>query len=316
MDATIKNIHKSQGLGLYQFDCHACAGSNSSPEYTEAFTLVFTRQGNFTYQSFRSEFEVYNQNILLEKPGYVHWVKHNHQYSDQCLFIELQPDQLEPYLSFAGNPINQFIKDADRGAVLLPTSPAIELLHWQLIELNGKTAYDQISTELFMDQLIADVFSIDSNYTSYHINYQSIILLDKVKKLINTRFYEQLPLNQIADEACLSPFHFSRIFKNLTSFFSSRMAVEEDTPFKDEFSMHGTAFNTGIGGGIMLNPRGLLSKTKPPGNLWIILGANLHSGSATNYRFAEGAKNQSLDEGKYKSLTHYTDFKLGLVIPL
>jgi len=101
-----------------------------------------------------------------------------------------------------------------------------------------------------------------------------------------------------------------------TSFFSSRMAVEENSPFKNEFSVHGTAFNTGIGGGIMLNPRGLLSKTKPPGNLWIILGANLHSGSATNYRFAEGAQRQPLSGGKYKSLTHYTDFKLGLVIPL
>jgi len=226
VDATIKRLHKSQGLGLYHFDCHACIGGYSSPEYTEAFTLIFTRQGNFTYQSFRSEFEVYNQNILLEKPGYVHRVKHNHQYTDQCLFIELQPDQLEAYLSFAGNPINHFLKDADRGAVLLPTSPAIELLHWQLIELNGRTAHDQISTELFMGQLIADVFSIDSNYTSYHINYQSVILLDKVKKLINTRFYEQLALDQIADEACLSPFHFSRIFKNLTRFSPHQYLLE------------------------------------------------------------------------------------------
>ena len=109
---------------------------------------------------------------------------------------------------------------------------------------------------------------------------------------------------------------YAEIRMGVTSFFSSRMAVEEDTPFKDEFSTHGTAFNTGLGGGIMLNPRGLLSKTKPPGKLWIILGANLHSGSSVSYRFAEGAKNQPLDEGKYKSLTHYTDFKLGLVIPL
>jgi len=227
VDAIIKNIHKSQGLGLYQFDCHACAGGYSSPEYTQAFTLIFTRQGNFTYQSFRSEFEVYNQNILLEKPGYVHRVKHNHhQYTDQCLFIELQPDQLEAYRSFAGNPINHFLKDPDRGAVLLPTSPAIDMQHWQLIELNGKTAHDQITTELFMGQLIADVLSIDSNYTSYHFNYQSVILLDKVKKLINTRFYEQLPLDQIADEACLSPFHFSRIFKNLTRFSPHQYLLE------------------------------------------------------------------------------------------
>jgi len=227
VDATIKNIHKSQGLGLYQFDCHACAGGYSSPEYTETFTLIFTRQGNFTYQSFRSELEVYNQNILLEKPGYVHRVKHNHQYTDQCLFIELQPDQLEAYLGLAGNPINHFLKDPDRGAVLLPSSPVIDMLHWQLIELNGKKAHDQISTELYMGQLIAEVFSIDSNYTSYHINYQSVILLDKVKKLINTRFYEQLPLDQIADEACLSSFHFSRIFKNLTRFSPHQYLLEQ-----------------------------------------------------------------------------------------
>ena len=43
----------------------------------------------------------------------------------------------------------------------------------------------------------------------------------------------------------------------ITTFFSSIMAYEEDSPYPGEFNFHGTAFNTGLGGGLMLNPHAI-----------------------------------------------------------
>jgi len=98
----------------------------------------------------------------------------------------------------------------------------------------------------------------------------------------------------------------------MTTFFSERSAGE-DPRFEASFAVHGTAFNTGLGTGILVNPRATFS-SKEPGNLWINLGVTAHSGSNTQYRHVEsGGGVYSLGDGIYRSLTHYTDYRLGIV---
>ena len=98
---------------------------------------------------------------------------------------------------------------------------------------------------------------------------------------------------------------YGELRMGITTFFSSRTAVNEyEDRFDNQFKFHGTAFNTGLGAGIMLNPRGMFSEDKEPGKVWVNLGANVHSGTATTYRNIEDKDGiYSLKEGKYKSLT-------------
>jgi hypothetical protein len=100
----------------------------------------------------------------------------------------------------------------------------------------------------------------------------------------------------------------------MTTFFSSIIAHDEDSPYPGQFDFHGTAFNTGLGGGIMLNPRKLFSSTQDPGTLWIDLGASFHSGTTTEYRYMpEGGPAVPLEAGHYESLTNYMGYRLGFV---
>lgn len=100
----------------------------------------------------------------------------------------------------------------------------------------------------------------------------------------------------------------------MTTFFSSIYAYDEDSPYPGQFDFHGTAFNTGLGGGVMLNPKKLFSRSEGPGSLWIDLGASFQSGTTTNYRYMpEGGPAVPLDEGHYESLTHYMGYRLGFV---
>jgi len=94
----------------------------------------------------------------------------------------------------------------------------------------------------------------------------------------------------------------------LTTFFSSTTPLEENTGFRGEFEFHGSAFNTGLGGGIMV---------RVGNNIWINGGANLHSGSRVDYRYMpESNEAISLQEGHYKSLTHYMGYRLGVSLQL
>lgn len=103
----------------------------------------------------------------------------------------------------------------------------------------------------------------------------------------------------------------------LTTFFSTMDALEENSGFDGEFDFHGTAFNTGAGVGLMVNPTALFSKDHQRGNVWIDLAVNAHSGSRAAYRMhPDGEGIYSLDDGKYRSLTHYFGYRLGVVLGL
>lgn len=94
----------------------------------------------------------------------------------------------------------------------------------------------------------------------------------------------------------------------LTTFFSSTTPLEANTGYKGAFEFHGTAFNTGLGGGVLFR---VGHKT------WINAGANLHSGSKVGYRYMpESDQSVSLEEGQYKSLTHYMGYRLGVSFDL
>jgi len=100
-----------------------------------------------------------------------------------------------------------------------------------------------------------------------------------------------------------------------TTFFSSRLAENEDAPFEDEFKFHGTAFNSGLGAGVTINFGQLFGKERNILNL--DLGAKLHSGSTSSYREMDNIdRASSLEEGQYRSLTHYMGYHFGLLINL
>ena len=98
----------------------------------------------------------------------------------------------------------------------------------------------------------------------------------------------------------------------MTTFFSSITAMEANSTYPGTFDFHGSAFNTGIGGGIMFRPK--KPTTQDAGGFWINLGATFHSGSETDYRYMpEGGPAVPLDAGHYESLTHYMGYRLGFV---
>ncbi len=94
----------------------------------------------------------------------------------------------------------------------------------------------------------------------------------------------------------------------MTTFFSSTTALEDNSDFDDEFSFHGSAFNTGLGGGVLY---------QLGGSVWLNAGVNVHSGSRADYRYMpESDQSTSFDDGHYKSLTHYVGYRLGVSIGL
>lgn len=99
----------------------------------------------------------------------------------------------------------------------------------------------------------------------------------------------------------------------MTTFFSSREPLAEDSNIESEFNWHGTAFNSGLGGGIKLNLSGLIMGNAEANDLvWLNVSATMNSGSQSKYRNVSEGEHLTLDDGQYKSLTHYAHFRIGM----
>jgi hypothetical protein len=100
----------------------------------------------------------------------------------------------------------------------------------------------------------------------------------------------------------------------MTNFFSTvGPARERDSRHFDYKSKtHGTAFNAGLGAGLMLNFGQLFTKT--PGNVSMDVGFAINSGTKSSYRYMPETQNTvQLSEGEYRSLTNYTELRIGLL---
>ena len=101
----------------------------------------------------------------------------------------------------------------------------------------------------------------------------------------------------------------------LTTFFSSRTAQTETDLYDDSFDFHGTAFNTALGLGALLDIGQIIKKEAWSTPFYLDIGATFNSGSRSDYRnMNEGEIASSLEHGNYRSVTHTTNYKVGLAL--
>ena len=99
-----------------------------------------------------------------------------------------------------------------------------------------------------------------------------------------------------------------------TMYFSSSLAMEYESEYDDKFDVHGTAFNSGLGFGSMINPAALWEHENTSSPFWINLGVDFMRGSETEYRMAPSEPGlNTFDAGRHRSLTHYVDYRIGAI---
>ncbi len=91
----------------------------------------------------------------------------------------------------------------------------------------------EASNRLFVEgasaMLVAHLVSKYSNIAKRHTSPSPSLPYDKLRRaldLVDDRFADELGLDELAAEACLSPFHFSRLFRKATGVSPHRYVTE------------------------------------------------------------------------------------------
>ncbi|MEQ8624516.1 MAG: hypothetical protein RJQ00_06665 [Vicingaceae bacterium] len=105
-----------------------------------------------------------------------------------------------------------------------------------------------------------------------------------------------------------------------TTFFTEyslgHCPVAEEMEYEGELTTHGSAFNLGLGAGIMINPTIFFDYDRES-DFWIDFSVSTFSGSISNYQVVKNdEQSDKMSSERKSSLTNYLDYKIGVIFKL
>lgn len=221
--ADIHILHQSDFYRVVDFKCHCMECSVTSPEYNESFCLSFIRKGFFEYRTYKRKDEVHVGRILISKPGYEHTTRHIDNQPDIVTIFDFKRSFFEEtILDVYGNKLPWILKNNDIHSVMVNATPELEYLHYRIFQKISSQKYNSLEIDELIINLLEKTMnvlglaetpaSIPDKLKDYHL-----LTIETARNYILTHFKQNISLQQLAGHCHVSPFHFSRIFKTITS---------------------------------------------------------------------------------------------------
>lgn len=231
MNAETTTLHASDSYRIIDFRCKATAGEDSGVEYQSDFTLSFVRKGTFVYNVYHDTLDACSGQILLNKPGFEHTVSHVHHRPDECTILAFGREFYDSIRQDYRNTAGGFFDDRDVHSTLVGSRPESAFLHHELL----LSLRDKRSSSLPVDLLVHEILDltfgnptpletanpIPSSLKKFHLE-----TVETAKEYIDRNYDRSFALKELADNCCVSPFHFTRIFKAITSFSPHQYLID------------------------------------------------------------------------------------------
>ncbi|MFB6456426.1 helix-turn-helix domain-containing protein [Chitinophaga sp. Hz27] len=221
MEADIQTLYTSPICSVHNFLCRCTSCSISEKEYQETFSIAYIRKGNFKFKVFRNELDAYSGLFLVCKPGYEQQVRHVHDIPDQCTIFSFPADSCASLMEHAG-AFEWFFGNPDIQSILVKATPAMESLHQLIFQSLQQARVPSLWTEQLMMELFLQLLNTESSNRKLPVlndrqKRYYLPVIENVKDYINRHFEEEINLSHLAAISHMSPFHFSRLFKNMTA---------------------------------------------------------------------------------------------------
>lgn len=218
MEADISLMFESPVCTVRDFRCRCTSCSVSGKEHADDFSIAFIRKGNFRFNVFRNGLDAYSGLFLLCKPGHEYTVGHVHELPDECTIFSFSPAHADLLQGHAPE-FAWFFRNPDLHSILVQATPETEFLHHRILHLLQRPRYAQMEAEQLMTGLFLQLLagaSMSPKLLSDREKRHYMPLVEEVKAHINTHFDENLSLTGLAAIGHMSPYHFNRMFRQMT----------------------------------------------------------------------------------------------------
>lgn len=186
--------------------------------FNDCLCMVYVKTGAFLLDYYVRSHDMPSGYILLDKPDYEYRIRAS---AATCTIFNFTDIFYQQYLSEINSKHAFFFSNQNLLSVMLKASPETDYLHYQIVSQlpnAGKLQMDNLVLELF-DQVATTItnVSFEDEIKAFSKTYR-LTAVEFAKEYINKNFSEDISLQEISTSSFISPFHFSRIFKKLTSF--------------------------------------------------------------------------------------------------
>lgn len=231
-NADIHTLYNSELFSVKDYLCKEECGSISEIEIDNNYSISFFRKGSFEYKFNNNWHDCFNGIILFGNPNDEYIIKHNYHIPDQCTNIyvdrEILGEAAQYYFSKKQKKLffNSTSSPFKFPFTTVDSNPSFDYLHGLVYNLTrenrgeGKLKLDSLLVHL-VDELFAHFAQTKNSVARLRVDKKlkdiHLETIERGKNFIIDNFREDISLSAIASNAYVSPYHFSRIFKQFTN---------------------------------------------------------------------------------------------------
>lgn len=218
-----RHLFKSDLYSVDDFSYACSPNFQFDPGYTREFCISFTRKGYLTFKSFRQAHEECNTRVLIEKPGCEFTLHHRGAGGGCGTSFRFTHEAYAAIKERPGLKTSLFFRNPDIFSILLAATPEAEYLYYAILNCTSKGNCCKLEVDgLVMELLdtVLDVVSDNPESTALPEKPNRIHLstVERAKEYILENFTKNISLQELARHCFVSPFHFSRLFKQLSTY--------------------------------------------------------------------------------------------------
>lgn len=193
------------------------------PGYSTSFCINFARSGYFTFTSYRKSDEEYTSRVLIEKPGCEFTLTQEHAGAGSCTVIRFTEEAYEAIKDRFGLKEVSFFANDDMFALMLSASPEAEYLHYNILRALASKNFCKLEIDSLMLELVEAVMktftgtylepALTDGNKRHHLS-----TIERAKEYLLDNFSNDISLQELAQHCYVSPFHFTRLFKQICSY--------------------------------------------------------------------------------------------------
>jgi len=217
-----QTLFTSGYYSISDFNCYSNERLKFKPGYTPEFCINFARKGYFTFDSFRRSYEEYNSRILVEKPGCEYILTQPYAGPGACTIFRFTENGYEEIKEKYKLRQSSFFADKNIYSLVLAATPESDYLHHAILKTLGQPGYCLLELDILVMEFI-DVIMNALTGNSLHAELPQsskryhIATIERAKEYILENFTDNISLNELSQHCYVSPFYFSRLFKQLST---------------------------------------------------------------------------------------------------
>ncbi len=186
--------------------------------FNDCFCLVYVKKGTYLFDYYREQHDTHSGQVIIEKPNFKYRLR---PANGECSLFNFTDVFYQQFIEDLNLKNSFFFGNENLLSLSMKASPECEYLHFHIMQnlvVIGKLEMDCLVLEL-LHHVLAIInnasyqFELDAALKKFHLP-----TLERAKDYIHQHFKEDISLQEISAYSYVSPFHFSRIFKKMTSF--------------------------------------------------------------------------------------------------